>query len=289
MSAKTNVHQIFYDEVTRAQLDPGFMPLDNCANERPDWYEFWVIKNYLERHTLEPDTWYGFLSPKFRSKTGMDSRVLYSFLDACETSGHEVFMAPAHWHDDRKSRNPYVQGEFGTHTGIADLAQQFFKHAGWAVDIRNSVAHSENFTFCNYVVAKPAYWEVWLHLARIFFDVAENHPGPLGTDLRSNTLYGVACAAPIKTFIQERFPYLVVQERQLKSRSPGPGMIASLAAQQGQIDANTLSLIDACNLMKIFYSQTHRPDYLQAFQTLSREALNRWVAQARRQDNPSAS
>ncbi|MCB0187270.1 MAG: hypothetical protein KDE31_23545 [Caldilineaceae bacterium] len=276
MPAKTQIRQIFYDAATREQLDSGFIPLDNSANERPDWYEFWVIKNYLERNALESDTWYGFLSPKFQDKTGMDSNVLLSFLDACETSGHDVFMAPAHWHDNVMFQNPYLQAEVGGHTGIVPLAQRFFDHAGLSIDIESSVAHSENFTFCNYVIAKPAYWRAWLRLAQIFFDVTEHDSSPLGADLRNNTSYMVTRSAPIKTFIQERFPYIIVQQEKMKSRSPGPGLIPALIAQRGAIDINTLSLLDSCNLMKIFYSQTDCQDYLQAFQVLSREAFGRW-------------
>jgi hypothetical protein len=31
MPQQAFIHQIFYDERTRAQLDPGFLPLDNTA------------------------------------------------------------------------------------------------------------------------------------------------------------------------------------------------------------------------------------------------------------------
>ena len=41
------IHQIYYSEQTRAELDPGFLPLDNSANERPDWREYWPIRRFL--------------------------------------------------------------------------------------------------------------------------------------------------------------------------------------------------------------------------------------------------
>lgn len=279
MRAKTHIQQIFYDDLTRSQLDPALIPLDNCVNARPDWYEFWIIKNYLERNALEPDTWYGFLSPKFQTKTGMDARVLHAFLDACETSGHEVFMVPAYWQYIAMYQNPYIQGEFGGHTGILYATQRFLDRIGLNFDLQTSVAHSENFTFCNYVIAKPTYWQAWLKLAQTFFDIVENDQGQLGQQLRSDTSYLGGRPAPIKTFIQERFPYLIVQNAKLKSRSPGHDLTISMIAKQGDIDINTLSLIDSCNLMKIFFSQTGQPEYLQAFHTLSREAAARWHLQ----------
>ena len=52
--AASYIYQIYYDEASRAALDPGFLPLDNTANLRPDWYEFHVIKKFLENNHLEP-------------------------------------------------------------------------------------------------------------------------------------------------------------------------------------------------------------------------------------------
>lgn len=42
-----HIHQIFYSDDTRRTLDPGFIPLDNLANERPDWREYWPIRKFL--------------------------------------------------------------------------------------------------------------------------------------------------------------------------------------------------------------------------------------------------
>jgi hypothetical protein len=46
--AAINVFQIFYDDRSRRSLDGGFIPLDNTRNERPDWFEFWVIRDSSE-------------------------------------------------------------------------------------------------------------------------------------------------------------------------------------------------------------------------------------------------
>lgn len=63
---KAYIHQIFYSEETRKSLDAGFIPLDN-SNQRPDWCEYWPIRNFLINAPLDSDGFYGFLSPKFRS------------------------------------------------------------------------------------------------------------------------------------------------------------------------------------------------------------------------------
>jgi len=43
------VFQIHYDAASRAALDPDFEPLDNSRSERPDWYEYWPIRQFSER------------------------------------------------------------------------------------------------------------------------------------------------------------------------------------------------------------------------------------------------
>ena len=46
------VYQIYYNEATFSQVMPGFIPLDNRENLRPDLYEFYVMLNYLRNNKL---------------------------------------------------------------------------------------------------------------------------------------------------------------------------------------------------------------------------------------------
>ena len=47
MKRKIFIYQIYYSKETRSKLDPGFIPLDNTENQRPDWREFWCIKSFF--------------------------------------------------------------------------------------------------------------------------------------------------------------------------------------------------------------------------------------------------
>ena len=47
MASRVHAFQIFYNDATRAAVDPAFQPLDNSANERPDWYEYWPIRRFF--------------------------------------------------------------------------------------------------------------------------------------------------------------------------------------------------------------------------------------------------
>lgn len=80
MPQQALIRQIFYDERTRAQLDPGFVPLDNTANPRPDWSEYWPIRQFFVAHTFVRDAGYGFLSPKFGAKTGLTAADVHRFI-----------------------------------------------------------------------------------------------------------------------------------------------------------------------------------------------------------------
>ena len=77
---EARIHQIYYSEQTHAELDPGFLPLDNSANERPDWREYWPMRRFLLGRELEPEAYYGFFSPKFKQKTTLTAAAVNDFV-----------------------------------------------------------------------------------------------------------------------------------------------------------------------------------------------------------------
>ena len=48
-----HVYQILNHYTPREELDPGFLVLDNSANERPDWYEYWPMRKFLRERGAE--------------------------------------------------------------------------------------------------------------------------------------------------------------------------------------------------------------------------------------------
>jgi len=89
-----NIYQIFYDEITRANLDPGFIPLDNSHPKIKGWYEFWPILNFLNNHKLDEGDWYGFLSPKFESKIGLCSKDLLEMIEQNSNRADVLLLSP---------------------------------------------------------------------------------------------------------------------------------------------------------------------------------------------------
>jgi len=52
-----HIYQIFYSAESKGICDPGFQLLDNLSNERPDWREYWPIRNFLKAHELDESSY----------------------------------------------------------------------------------------------------------------------------------------------------------------------------------------------------------------------------------------
>ena len=120
---KSRVYQIFYNDETREAVDPAFEPLDNMANERPDWREYWPMRKFLLANTLEPDTFYGFLSPRFCSKANIPAAEVIAFIEKMGETSDLVSFSPFPDHNGLFI-NVIEQGEYA-HPGLAGCMQAF--------------------------------------------------------------------------------------------------------------------------------------------------------------------
>src|SRR5690349_5921280 len=111
MSVPVSIHQIFYDDASQAQLEPGYLPLDNRANLRPDWYEFWSIRQFLLETPLQPGRWYGFFSPRFAEKTKLGSAEVLEFVRTIDGYADVALFSP-YWDQIAYFQNPFEQGEY---------------------------------------------------------------------------------------------------------------------------------------------------------------------------------
>src|ERR1700677_2014655 len=91
-----HIFQIYYSTASRKMLDPGFLPLDNLENERPDWREYWPIRNYLLRNSLVKGDYYGFLSPAFKAKTRLSSAAVFNFVESQAGAPAVVLFSPCY-------------------------------------------------------------------------------------------------------------------------------------------------------------------------------------------------
>ncbi len=254
--AKKFVYQIFYDPQSREMLDTGFIPLDNTSNERPDWFEFWVIRNFLRKNKLEEGAWYGFLSPKFEQKTGFTSGFVLSALDRIDAHADIALFSPganvlAYF------LSPFEQGEF-RHPGLLEGSQRFLDSIGFGLNLQTLVTHSKTSVFSNYIIAKPDYWTKWLDIGEKFFEFVENGRG---ADLAELTRHEDG-HAPMKTFVQERFASLILSQGDLRIFAP------NVSQHLRHLDDVTRRSLIACDFLKERYLATGDGDYLAMYRKL---------------------
>lgn len=262
--AAAKIYQIYYDSKSKAALDSAFTPLDNTANERPDWFEFWVIRNFLKSSRLDENQLYGFLSPSFNGKTGLRGSDLLAFLGQVPTE-IEVVLFSHGWDQIAYYKNVFEQGEY-YHPGLLEASEKFFNEIDYRVDIKSLVGHSMNSVFSNYFVAKPKFWRVWLQLADKLWDVCECTDGAAATLLNSSGLYKSGDQeVSLKVFLQERIVSLllatqdfVVMNLDLSHRLMAnerlfpPGM-------------RTAKLLSVCDTMKLEFAHSRADFFNQAY------------------------
>lgn len=256
------VYQILYNEETKRLLDGGFIPLDNSDNKRPDWFEFWVIRNFLKSHHLQEDCWYGFLSPRFKTKTGLNSAYVLNALQRLSPD-HDVALFSSFADHLALFQNPFRQMDY-FHPGLLKLSQDFLAMCRIDIELESLVTCLHNSVFSNYVIAKPAYWERWLDLADLFFDFVEQGSAAQTAEYGKLLPYGNA-QVPAKVFIQERFPSIVLSRFAFKTFVPDQ-MKGFL---QYQIPLRRIYV--TCDFLKERYCATKDAVFLDMFRKITRD------------------
>lgn len=209
MTVQAFLHQIYYSDATRASLDPGFIPLDNLANERPDWREYWPIRSYLLEHAgrMDESAFYGFFSPKFGQKTGLTGAAAHEWIASQPGDADVLLMSPffdqiaVYWNVFEQAMNHH-KGFFATFKQAAELLVPGLVLEALVTDSRNTV-------FSNFFVAKPAFWREWLAANERLFALAEANDTPLGRELNAEAGYGKT-TVPAKVFMMERVATLLL-------------------------------------------------------------------------------
>ena len=164
--SKAQIFQIYYDEKSKSQLDSGFIALDNSKTQFDGWYEFNPILRYLETNTLEDDIWYGFLSPKFKSKTRCDAAYVHEFLKRVPNETEVAIFSPG-WDQLAYFLNPWEQGEVW-HPELAEITEEFLLATGRTAGLHALVTDATTSVFSNYFVAKKRFWQYWMSIAKDF-------------------------------------------------------------------------------------------------------------------------
>ena len=258
------IYQIYYDQESKKALDSGFSPLDNSSNDRPDWYEFWPIRNYLRNHDLKDDAWYGFLSPKFFQKTGIKSSLVNDMLGKYRQDADVALFSPG-WDQLAYFLNPFEQGDMW-HPGLQNLSQRFFDEIGLNINLSELVTCTKTSVFSNYIIAKPKFWRQWLLIADQFFDLVE---GNASADYASTTSYGSAFnQTPMKAFIQERFSSVILSRDNFRVISLDQSHTAPIFSRIFSDTPRTRRMLQTCDLLKEQFCLTADTDFLRAYKKI---------------------
>jgi hypothetical protein len=266
-----HVYQILTPFVARQELDPGFEVLDNLANERPDWYEYWPMRRFLLNETLDEDAFYGFLSPKFKLKTNLSAADVQDFIRASNPATDVVLLSPS-IHNSAFYWNVFEHGN-SEHPGLIDVANRFFARLGHPQPLETLVSDSRNTVHSNYFIAKPRFWRSWLQITEQLFVIAESPDDPLGTELRRPTEYRGSRNVQMKIFLMERIAtWILMTDLGFTVRARDP------FAARSRIYKLPVAIM--CDSLKIAYATQGRAQYKDAFLLLQRFA-KRWTLEIR--------
>lgn len=248
-----HLYQIYYSEASRQHLDPGFLPLDNGANPRPDWREYWPMRQFLLNSALDENARYGFFSPKFRAKTGLAATAVTEFLAGTEA---EVVLFSPFFDQSAFFRNVLLQSE-QAHPGSATPFAAMLAQLGVPRDPATWITHSGNTVFCNYFVAVPAFWRAWLAVCERLFALLEAEPGHA---LNADTAHDRG-RAPLKVFLVERMATVLLSGGTWRTAVFNPQAMA-VADPMFRPYAPALYRMDA---LKLAYAMHNHPQYLEQF------------------------
>ena len=251
-----HIHQILNHYTRREELDPGFDVLDNSSNPRPDWFECWPIREFLRSEALDENAYYGFLSPKFRLKTGLSSAAVRDFILEGRGAADVVLFSPS-IHNSAFFLNVFEHGD-AEHPGLKDVAMRLFARLGLACDLDALVSDSRNTVHSNYFIAKPRFWRAWLSINEQLFTIAETPDDPLGAALRAPAPYRGALNVQMKIFVMERVAtWLLMTDRSFTARVRDPFVARSRIYK--------LPLAVVCDALKIAYATQGRTQYMDVF------------------------
>ncbi len=255
----SHIYQIYYSEETRGLLDPGFIPLDNLRNERPDWREYWPIRNFLRSATLLDDHYYGFFSPKFHLKTRLGAAAVHEFVQKCANTVDVILFSPFF------EQSAYYINSFEQVANVQPGLDAAWRQCAILIrpglDTSRLVMSSLNAAFCNFFVAKAAFWRSWLQKCEMIFDIAENQHSELADTLNAPISHD-GRPVPAKVFVIERVASVLLagtREWTVKAHNP-IGMQRIVKGYDLQ-----MTVLDA---LKIAYTVQHFEEYMHIYSEL---------------------
>ena len=260
------IYQIFYNSITRNSKDPGYKDMDNTLNLRPDWSEYWPIRNFLNKEILNPDCYYGFFSPKFKEKTGLDSLFIQNEL---ENSNEDIVIFSPYFDQSAFFINIFEQCA-SNHPNINECLIKSFEILEKNIAIDSLIMSSRQTVFCNFFAAKAHIWDKWFTNCEKLFRIAEKNNCELSSLLNSPVPHAKG-NNPAKVFVIERMiSFLIATNDNWTVRVCNP---TSLPFSAAPISNYKLELI-ILDALKMAYLENRTPEYLESFHLIRNNILS---------------
>jgi hypothetical protein len=257
------LYQIAYSEATRSGIEPGYKMLDNLSNPRPDWYEYWPMRRFLLSEAMDEEAFYGFFSPKFGKKTGLDHPGVVRAVQSAAIEGVDVVLFSPQPDMAAFFLNVFEQNELFD-PGFLDASQAFFAHIGMPCRLDTMVMDMRQIVFSNYFVARPVFWREWLSIAERLFAVCEDLEASASHELRASLTQPTSYpgAAQRKVFLLERLAsWLLTVQPKWHTRAVNPFGMAWSASRLRERPMDAV-ISDA---LKTAFREHGFPQYLTAF------------------------
>ncbi|WP_347888051.1 tetratricopeptide repeat protein [Nitrosomonas europaea] len=273
LSSSRNVRlfTLAWSPETCSQTDPDITILDNTANSRPDWREYWPIRHFLKNSELEENTLYGFLSPKFFAKTGLSGDAVIHFIRE-HSNDVDVFTFSPQADMSAFFLNVFEQGEIFD-PGFMDTCQALAREIGITANLHTLIMDSRQTVFSNFIVATPAFWRHWLTVCEKIFQLAETDNSPLARQINAPTTY--PGQVPRKVFIIERIASLLLATGQWKSQPYSTFRCAWSALPTSRFRTEAV-ISDA---LKLAYNKTQDGEYKKAYGEIRKQIFENKQAQ----------
>ena len=265
------IHQIWYRDEQQPVLDGRLKHWDNRENLRPEWCEYWIMRQAYQQFEQHFDSLTGFFSWKFKEKLGIDVAQIEGLIQAhpgadCYIFSPAVFQVAFY-------RNVWHQAEVW-HPGMTRIAQNLLEALGHHIDLANSIDHHLSTAYANYWIGSRPFWQAYFNFMEpVFAHIEEKKDKPDSPFWQhrygSTGGQGHVQSLPIIPYLVERlFSVFVKQHPQFK-----------IVAWEFPLDVlqqrafRAASMIPIANWCKLMYQQTQQELYLTFFAHLQGEMV----------------
>ena len=248
-----HLYQIADSPQACSTIGPGFSLLDNSANQRPDWFDYWPIRHFLLTEKLDDNAFYGFFNQRFGTATGLSAAQVKDFVRA---QAADVFIFSPQPDMGAFFLNVFEQAE-AFDQGVITAYQAVLASLNVQLPVKDLIMDSRQIVFCNYFVAKPAFWRMWLSVNETIFAAAEESSHALHAQ--------VSAPAYRKVALQERTAsFLLVTDPRWKSMRYDPFKMEKSSTALAPFEFESV-LSDA---LKIAFRETRDNEYIAAYSKL---------------------